>query len=415
MRASALLCALLLAPASARAGLVFMQVSQAQTSRGEDGMFGKSWVEVSGGRMRIVSGYARRLDVDGDAEDPQRLIQIVDLARRERILVYPETKTFSKASLETFDYAEGLENKLKRGAPDRRLELKGLKLQKRPGVRRLLEADCERYRLSAELLLSTPGGPGVAAQLNLDVWVAPISGHLSQTLLELISFENAYRGATGGALSPLDHERYQVREAAAYLQVPAAELQRVVGEVRSRLRDLPSYPVALSVGWWRDASEGEAPRLPKAVEAPVLKPQAPVPPLSRKGGKPKPAFRPIDWRRSEKDINTMYERTRSQWGDFAFGPLPKVSETPSPAPSRTPERSVYPAFRDDLQRALVVLLGQLAEGEPARQASSPAQAEEAGRTPFYQIYTQLHGLEAARPVSEGDLAVPAGYTEKPPR
>ncbi|MBI5242421.1 MAG: hypothetical protein HY922_01900 [Elusimicrobia bacterium] len=382
---------LIAAAAEARAGLSFVQVIEAQTSGGQDGLFGKSWVELSGGKMRIVSGYARKLGPGGEAEEPQRIIQLIDLSKRERLLLWPETKSFARVPLGAVDYAAGLEAKLRRGAPDGKIELQGLEARRTSGRRRLLGAECVHYRLYAEMTVEQAGGRKLPARMRQDVWVVPVSSRLAQPFLDLAAFENAYRGATGGALSPIDYERYQVREAAAHLRVPPAQVQAVVEKARGRLRELDGYPAASSVAWWLGEVSTEAAH-PMA-ESPKSPPRQ------------KPSFRVIDWHRSERDINRMYEKTRSEFGAFPMGSIlsreaPRVEGAPPTA---------YPAARDDLHRELILLLGQLAEEE---RAAAPAGKGVPKGPPYYQIYAQLHGLEASRAVPEKDLSLPAGYKER---
>jgi hypothetical protein len=441
--AAAALALLLLAQAgAAHAGLSFVQVLQAQTDLGEDGVFGKSWVELSGRRMRIVSGYARRVQKDGSTEDPQRLVQIIDLVKKERLLLWPETRSYARAPLAEVAYADGLERRLESGTRDRRLELLNLGFDKRPGLRTFLGADCSHYRLRAELSLRTAEGSTVPARMDLDAWVAPVSGHLSRNLLDLIAFENEYRAAAGGSLTPLDHERFQVREAAAYLGVSAPELRAIVERIRERLRELPSYPVAVSVAWWRGdlpPVPGSAPTAPegsaattRAGDLRALKPlpAAPKPeprrltaskagrparrtvPWRRKGplfSRSRPAFKSIDWHRSERRINEMYEKERSKYGDFPFGGLdePRVS-----SPPRRRTQVVYPVFREDYLKTLESLLEAMTqEAPPEPPAQEPSDAAEG--TPFYQIYAELHGLEKSSDVPERDLVLPADYVERP--
>ena len=394
--------------APANAGLAFVQVVQAQTSQGEDGLFGKSWVEISGSKMRIVSGYARRVAASGEAEDPQRVIQLIDLGKKERLMLYPESKTYSRVPLGTIDYSDVLAAKLRRGAPDGKLKLLGLQLQKTPGVRTLLGAECEQYRLRAEMQVLLPQGRVLPARMDQDILLARVSGTLSRSFLDLISFENAYRAAAGGALSPLDHERYQVREAAAYLRVPPADLRGVIEQARERMRDLPGYPVAASVAWWKGGDSGSEPGPEKA----------PPPRIAPRRGLPAPAkpkklrLRVIDWHRSERDINKMYDKTESQWGSFPFGPL-RQKAPEEPAGGRGPARSVYPVFHDDVRKALIsVLLAQQALAQRPADSQTPPPAH---APPFYQIYSQLHGLETTKAVPDRDLSLPADYVERKER
>ncbi|MBI5597991.1 MAG: hypothetical protein HY928_18065, partial [Elusimicrobia bacterium] len=239
MRAAAPALAALLLSAPARADLNFEQITQAQTSAGAEGLFGKTWVELRGAQMRLVAGYARKVPAKGPALDPRRRVQILDVGSRTRTVVDPASKSFAVSALGPPDYGNGLGRILERGAPEWRILSREIKLDKRPGTRKLLGADCERWRVTVTLRLSSLNGREEAARMDQNLWVAPLTGDLAKTLMELMAFENSYRAGTKAALSPLDHERYQVHEAAAYLRVPEAELAKVVEAVREALRDLP--------------------------------------------------------------------------------------------------------------------------------------------------------------------------------
>ncbi|TPW20979.1 MAG: hypothetical protein FD126_1142, partial [Elusimicrobia bacterium] len=301
MKLGLLALAATLVAAPARADLDFVQVTQAQTSAGAEGLFGKTWVELRGSRMRLVSGYARKLERKGKTPDPRRRIQILDVKDGTRTAVDPARRAYSVAALGPPEYGHGLEGPLGRGETARRIVRHELRLEKAGGTRKLLGADCERWKVTVTMRLTALNGREEAARMEQNLWVAPLTGDLAKNLMELIVFENAYRAGTKGSLSPLDHERYQVREAAAYLQVPETQLAEVVGAVRDRLRELPSYPVSSSVAWWRD--EGRAVRAPAAAKPPAValgdvKPRAPSPPkpsiLRTKSRRP--AFKVIYWR-----------------------------------------------------------------------------------------------------------------------
>ena len=420
MRAAAPALGLILLAAPAAADLNFEQITQAQTSAGAEGLFGKTWVEIRGSQMRLVSGYARKVPAKGPALDPRRRVQILDVKQRTRTVVDPAAKAYAVSALGPPDYGNGLGRVLERGAPEWKILSREVKLEKRPGVRRLLGADCERWRVTVTMRLSSLNGREEAARMDQSLWVAPLSGDLAKTLMELMAYENSYRAGTKAALSPLDHERYQVHEAAAYLRVPEAELARVVEAVREALRDLPSYPVASSVAWWRD--EGRTVRPPQPAPAPQpepagvalgdIKPRQPQPAPTR----PKPArrslrrpiapFRPINWRRQEPGIDGMIRQTRSEFGDFPLGALgePRVSEDALEAARRprAPRPQEGPRFEEELRKILLELIAQETAADP--QAGAPSAAG-----PFFEIYAELRGLERPAMLSEGDFRLPEKY------
>ena len=408
----ALAATLLAVPA--RADLDFVQVTQAQTSAGAEGLFGKTWVELRGTRMRLVSGYARKLEKKGAAPDPRRRIQILDVKEGTRTSVDPVKKAYAVGDLGPPDYGHGLDAALGRGETARRIVRHEVKLEKAPGTRRLLGADCERWKVTVTLRLASLNGREEAARMDQNLWVAPLAGDLAKNLMELIAFENAYRAAAGETLSPLDHERYQVREAAAYLQVPVEQLAAVVGDVRAKLREIPSYPVSSSVAWWRD--EGRQVRPPEPPKPPPGKSLGDVRPQEPKASKPtlmprrgKPAFKVIDWRKDERRIDRMMEETRSEFGDF---PLSGLGGPRAPAreglPRRRPipGRRVVPKFEEELRRILTDLVASEAALEAAVQ-------DVRATSPFFEIFAELHGLEVQTAVSETHFALPPAYKKVP--
>lgn len=427
MTLGALLAATLVA-APARADLDFVQVTQAQTSAGAEGLFGKTWVELRGGRMRLVSGYARKLEKNGKkAPDPRRRVQILDVKEGTKTAVDPTKKAYAVGALAAPEYGHGLEGALGRGQAARRIVRHEVKLEKAGGTRKLLGADCERWRVTVILRLAALNGREEAARMDQNLWVAPLAGDLAKNLMELIAFENAYRAAVKSPLSPLDHERYQVREAAAYLQVPEAQLLEVVGAVRAKLRELPSYPVSSSVAWWRD--EGRAVRAPEP-KRPAVRPDRPAPepgvslgqvrprapaPLKPRlvTGRKKPFFRVIDWRREERRIDGMMERTRSEFGDFPLGPLgetaPGGSGGGEPPPRRraVPAREVAPRFEEELRRILDELMAAEAALEEAAEQVAMTSA------PFFEVFAELHGLEVQASVADSHFALPPSYKRVP--
>lgn len=418
MRLPLALAATLVA-APARADLNFVQVTQAQTSAGAEGLFGKTWVELRGARMRLVSGYARKLEKKGQAPDPRRRIQILDVKDGTRTSVDPAKRAYAVSGLGPPDYGHGLEGALGRGEAARRIVRHEIRLEKAGGTRKLLGADCERWRVSVTMRLTALNGREEAARMEQNLWVAPLSGELAKNLMELIVFENAYRAGTKGALSPLDHERYQVREAAAYLQVPEAQLAEVIGAVRVKLRELPSYPVSSSVAWWRD--EGRSVRAPepakpepgkslgevrpRPAQPAAPKPVAPKPLLVTR--RTRPAFKVIDWRKEERRIDGMMEDTRSEFGDFPLGGLngPRVAPRAGERAERRrplPARQVAPRFEEELNRILSELV--------AAEAALEAAADQVQTTaPFFEIFAELHGLETSASVSESHFTLPTTY------
>ena len=260
--------------------------------------------------------------------------------------------------------------------------------------------------------LTSLNGREEASRMEQNLWVAPLTGELAKNLMELIIFENAYRSGTQGSLSPLDHERYQVREAAAYLQVPIGQLAEVVSSVRDRLRELPSYPVSSSVAWWRDEGRGvRAPEPAKPAGIPLgdIRPRPPVRPKPSliKAPPRRSAFKVIDWRREERRIDGMMEHTRSEHGDFPLGSLGPPRTAPRagdrwPRPIPLPGRQVVPRFEEELRRILTELV--------AAEAALEAAAEDIQTSaPFFEIFAELHGLESAASVSESHFALPPTY------
>jgi hypothetical protein len=388
-------CVLLLTlfAAEARADLSFVQVVQAQSSGNQDGVFGKSWVEVLGRRMRIVSGYARRVLTGKRPEEARRVVQILDLPARTRLLLFPESKSYSRGPLEVVDYDDRLARAMTRPARRARIGETAYSLKQQPGSRSLLGAECAHYLLRVTFQLVEADGGMHAARMDQHIWVAPVAGKISNALLDLMAFENSYREAAGGGLSPLDHERYQVREAAAYLGVSEEELRRVASEARDRMRELPSYPVASLVAWWR-LPKKSAPRPGKEPRS-LAKRTAP---LARK------PMRPFDWRGAERQINRMMSRTLEQM----------LRPPQRPAVSR--KEDLFPGFEAELKKVLVTLVAeqeQLAK-EFQEQAAMASQDAGEGEAPFYEVYAELHGLELGAVVLPDDFHVPVSYKEKRP-
>lgn len=470
MRAAALCLLSLLLAGPVFADLSFIQVVQGQDSRGKDGFFGKSWAEIRGRRMRLVSGYARKVKGDTPA-DPRRVIQLVDLEKDVRYIIRPETETYIRAPVgERGGWA-------RTGRPGRkafrRVDDWDIKLEKRGSTRRFLGVSCLHFKLTAEIRLSGPGGRRRAV-MEQHLWAAPLTKSLSKSLLELMAFENEHRNKAGGALSPLDAERYQVPAAASHLRVPAEQLRRVIVEARARARDLPSYPVGSLVTWRVSSPEAgpgrtpgpkegtsevepenseearssagaekgsKPPGLPSRLNTPGFTPhklgslrESDAPGLRRprmESSRERRArrhrarlnrFRPMDWLTAEKQINRIYGRTRREMGAKRRRGRPSGRKGPFGR-----ERSVYPRFGNELQgilRDLVDEQDRLARelevsGGGETSAEKPKTPREKPEAPaagplvkFYEIYAELSGLEGPAVVPEEDLRIPEGYAEE---
>ena len=370
--------------------------------------------------MRLVSGYARKIKTGSPEKDPRRVIQIIDLDKNNRVLLYPETKTFSAAPLGEIDYGNKMAQTLKQPGPLWRIVSREMELKKERHTRTIMETECGHYRINVAMRLEGPQGRQVSARMDQHVWVAPITGELSTNVLDLIAFENDYRARTSGELSPLDHQRYQVKEAAGYLRVDPKELKILVEDVRRRLQDLPSYPVASSVSWWRDEEQRKRVALgdvkPKDVSAPgPTQEKRPAPPKKNRPVPIRRRFKNIDWRRDEGKINKMYSRTRSQVG--GFGPL-RMRQTPLLRPQATAtqrnwqEPSIYPKFEKELQSVLNLLIKEQEENfetPPAPDGPSEGRSQ----SPFYEIYTEMYGLEIEAKIPTSDFLLPKDYKEVP--
>ena len=407
----------LFAAVPAQADLSFIQVLQAQSSGGGDGVFGKSWVEIRGKSMRIVSGYARKFREGEKPQQPRRVIQIMDLGAKTRLQIYPEKKTYSSAPLGEVDYGDvPMGRRSRRGAGARwEISRSGLTLTKEASTRKLLGADCVHYRITAALELTDSSGRREKARMDQHAWVVPVSGRLSETLLDLMAFENAYRDATKGELSPLDHERYQVREVAAYLGVSEGSLLQVVMEARSRIRELPSYPVASLVAW-RVSPPSDPPResrpQPRREPATRDRPRAHKTAGLSRMRPPRPRLVVVNWRLAEQAINRIYREAAGE-----FRPPPSQDRPSEESPPATGDQDLYPRFEEELRKVLVDLVSEqdrLADKLPQpKELPGSAEAQEEGPAPFYEVYAELHGLEAPGWVPEQDLSVPKGYRKVP--
>lgn len=426
-----LLCAAL--ASEARADLSFVQTVQAQSDRGQDGLFGKAWVEIRGDKMRVVSGYARKVMAGTRTIGPRRLVQILDLGAGTRTLLDPDARSYEPAPVDELDYGNRLVGVMDKGRPLWRVIRTDVRIDKREGVKKLLGTLCAHYHLHAKLTLQDERGRVETARMDQHVWAAPISGELGKPLMALIAFENAYRKTSGSRLSPLDYERYQVKEAAAYLRVREEDLRTAVEQIRDRYRDLPNYPVASSVSWWPSVSADPIPDLPDPAPDPKpapeplgeVRPKVPEKaPDSTKmitGGKtaaPKPQFVRIDWRRTEKSINSMVRKSRFPFGQLRPRMQGRLVKSPRPMDERylavesAKPREVYPDFEGELRSILQTLVE--AQDDAVREAADAERKRrrEAAKAPFYEIYTELHGLENETVLPDSDFAVPRGYAAK---
>ncbi|OIO09133.1 MAG: hypothetical protein AUJ52_06920 [Elusimicrobia bacterium CG1_02_63_36] len=414
--------------AEARADLSFVQIVQAQSDRGQDGLFGKAWIEIRGRKMRVVSGYARKVMAGNRTIGPRRLVQILDLPQRERTVLDPDRLRYAPAAIDTLDYGNRLVGVLDKGKPLWRVVRTEARIEKRQGSKQLLGTICAHYHLHAKLTLQDENGRVETARMDQHVWAAPISGTLGKPLMALIAFENDYRKSSGSPLSPLDYERYQVKEAAAYLRVHEDDLRVAVEQIRDRYREMPNYPVASSVSWWPSVSEAPIPDIPRPQPAPAPAPPEAAPPqvpertgdstqlvAPRKAAAPKPQFIRIDWRRTERSINSMIRKSRFPFGQLKArdrGGLQKVSQ---PVDERflsvesAKPREVYPDFEGELRSILQTLVE--AQDDAVRRAADAERRRrrEAVQSPFYEIYTELHGLEAETTLPDSDFEIPRDY------
>ena len=395
--------------------------------------------------MRIVSGYAEKVGSEKNPGEPRRMIDIFDVDRRTVLHVDPETKTYSRKPLTAFDYDNRLVSRIARKGTEHALKISEMSLRRQEHARVLLGVPCEHWRLRVLFALTDTAGSPHRARLDQDVWVAPLMGPLSKTLLDLITFENAYRSAVGGEMTPLDYERYRLPEAAAFLQVSSWDLRSAIIRAREKLKNLPGYPVGSSVAWWSsDAQAVPDPPAPNPGPTPApanpenirsrqargnahnfyrtsfrsgtLRPSD-VPsyarPAIRVDAPPSrteniPKFRVIDWRNSERKINHLYALTRTHSGSsgFPMGPLAPKRRQELQRAARS-EEAVYPRFESELRGVLETLLKVQ---EPSR--GRDARTSISKKSPFYEVYAELHGLESSTQLSPEDFRPPAGYVER---
>lgn len=386
----AIVAVALAVPAAADVSLV--QIVQSQTSGGEDGYFGKTWVQVSGRRMRLISGYARKVgDKTKKNPEPLRLIQTLDLPTTSLLRVDPARKSYSRGSLADIRYAgppPGARRPAQAAVRNSRVTLEKGKLR-----RRFMDRDWEHYRITVRMRLKNWRAGESGARMEQDVWVAPVSGGLQQGLLDIMTFESEFRRLTKDSFSPLDYTTYQAREAAAYLGVPEKDLRGVLRLVKEAFSGIPGYPLSSSVSWWREAPEGGA-----AEAAPPRLKRIPTfyPVRSR--------FTPVDMSAPWRIIDKMADTLRAG------------SEEESGSDRRYPE---YTGFQREMQRVVRALEiaspespapGPAAEPAPPG-APSPAPDSEGAPVPFYQVFTELDAFTYVPTLPPEDFHPPKGYKQ----
>lgn len=415
-----------------------MQIVQAQTNRGSDGFFGKTWVEVSGDRMRLVSGYARKTQADDkrqkrDAGKPLRLIQILDLGATSLYLIDPSTKAYQVRSLSDVRYAEFLRGRLSRGAPRYRVTSSTVTIEPGHLRRPLLEALCEHFHVSVALTLEEPRNAGgrpakpVLAAMEQDVWMAPVAGVLQKGLLDLIAFDSRYRRLTQRDLSPLDFGVYHLPEAAAYLRAPSEDVEAVVLKVKRELLAVPGYPLSSSVSWFRKTSAPR--RAPKpVVDKPVQAPAAQAPPPAPVRIRPlrRPKFRPIDlqgsWRILEQENPDDDDSGRARRDR---------RETLRRTGQALRRHHGYPGFQNEMRRVIESLetlqMVEYREAEFSPPPLPPPQvmgdtvkvvsptstaAKAASPSPFYEIFAELDSFEFRDRLPAEDFTPPTGFERR---
>lgn len=407
--------ALLAAPAAADVSLVHVVQGQSETG---GGLLAKSLIDVSRSKMRLVTAVAPRLEKGEGAQagpEPWRTVQVLDLATTSLWLIDPESRSYEKRPLGAL--VEG-------PAPARSarpfvvahssVSLSAGKLQ-----RKCLGADCTHWSAVARLKLRRKGSKraAVEARLELDIWLASLTGEPQRALLDLIAFEAAYRKQVGTELSPLDRLAYRVGEAAERLGVAPRELERVVGRVRRELKNLPGYPLTASVVWWTESPRPTAAQKPSKQEPKLLQDPPPQPP------KPKPRLVKIDWHAKWDRVDRALERAQAGIGRAA-----------APRGPGQPEVLVaYERFQGEL-RAVLEMLEQRAparaQEEPAREdggapnggqgedrieapeihAPGPATAKEARAYEAFSDVTEIVFIGGSLP--EDRFQVPAGFKRR---
>lgn len=369
-----------------RADVSFVQIVQSQTSQGDDGLFGKVWIEVSGRKMRLVSGFAGKVSSGrrGKTAEPARFVQILDLDTTSLIVLNPSSKTYEARALGDLRYADSLHLHVPENQPDFALIGSTVSVEKGELRRPCLDMECEHFHILVELKLRGPDGKTTPARMAQDVWMAPIAGARQKLFLDLISFEAAYRKLTQDAFTPLDYETYQVREAAAYLHVPRRQLAEALAQVKRVFIDIPGYPMSSSVSWWRQDRAGTR---PPAVKRPSLA----VRWLRRRPARP--VFKPINWHYSFNSINRAMGGRRALGERFPLGPL---------KPPRIEPQAEYVEFRREMTSVVEALL----LAEPRREKVEPSRAR---ASPFYEIFAETKELEFLEALPPGDFLPPADY------
>ncbi len=439
---------LLALAAPCRADLSFVQIVQAQTNVGSDGFFGKTWVEVSGDKMRLISGYAPKAPETPakkkKGERPLRLIQILDLGATALYLIDPSSKIYEARSLRDVRYGDLLKGRLANGAARYRVTASTVTLEPGNLRRKLIDTFAEHYHISVELTLEEPAAPGAAskpvrAAMEQDIWMAPLSGKLMKGLLDLMAFDSRYRALTGRDFTPLDFGTYQLPEAAAYLQVPASDIEALVLKVKGDLLSVPGYPLSSSVSWWKKT--GGTRKAKKAAPKPEVKqaPKAEPPPMASRPPAPRPnpprlqaprkIFRPINlqgsWRIMEQEDKNDPRRARRKLTRF----FRRTEQT-------LRRHEGYEGFQNEMRRVIESLENyQLEEARgpefgprPHRRPEEPPpppppapapQPETIDRprspndpAPFYEIFSELDSFEFRDFLPGEDFAPPAGYERR---
>ncbi|MBI5881951.1 MAG: hypothetical protein HZB91_02470 [Elusimicrobia bacterium] len=410
-RGAALAALLLLTASVALADLSLVQIVQSQTSAGENGLFGKTWVQVSGRKMRLVSGHARKFKSGRKGKQgPVRLIQIIDLDKGSALLLDPTAKTFESGPLTDVRYAGSVGRSSEPASAHLRssqIEVERGRLDRDVGDLRWWH-----YRVGVKVRLDEGEGVERLARMEQDLWIAPLTGDLQEGLLDLAAFETDYRKATGSRFSPLDYWTYQMREVASYLRVPEEEVQDLLTQVRDAFPAVPGYPLASSISWWKDTE----PLPPEtAPEAPVAKlgdgkhppwPSQPPPHPSRLRPIPsfypvRSRFRPIDFSGSWRVIDRM---TGSEGGERK---------------KRYPE---YAVFQEEMRKKVAgAMVGTAAKTAEAARGRARAPAKPSpSRTglpeipvPFYQINTELDAFSSVDEIPAEDFVPPPDYKLAP--
>ncbi|MBI5623329.1 MAG: hypothetical protein HY924_06085 [Elusimicrobia bacterium] len=402
---NALLTLLLALASPALADLSLVQIVQSQTSGGENGLFGKTWIQVSGRKMRLVSGHARKLRVGRKAvKDPVRVIEIVDLDRGVSLHVDPKARTVETAPLTDIRY-EGSAGAAAQ-APQAHIVSSQIEVERGRLDRDVGDLRWGHYRIGVKVRLDEGMGLERMARMEQDLWLAPLTGELQEGLLDLAAFENEYRKATGGRFSPLDYWTYQMREVASYLKVPEGEVQELLTQVREAFPDVPGYPLASSISWWKDAEPIAAePQVPAGKPGKPGKIQRS--PWPSEPGRPsrlvpvapiyavRAHFRPIDFSGDWRIIDGM---AGSDGSGERGGLLSRARSQRLPRTRRYPE---YAVFQEELRRKVT--------GAVDTAATKTAKVSKHIPVPFYQINTELDAFSSVEEIPAEDFLPPPDY------